>query len=217
MGNCAFKGISTSEGASDDKMVKVVTPNGGIMELYTPITAECITNEFSGQGIFRSRRDLFSEQLHHDEELHAGELYYLLPLDPSCRLSSTKNITRQLSNNAATLTPYRMFTCDINNNRMWSEAAEVFPRKGVWKVKLVINPEQLSEILSQESRTEAFVETLRTVAKCGNGMPSGASSDHSTVSPVTQNQVISWHKLLSLKIAVRDCGLLASVSNMALI
>ncbi|KAG4917089.1 hypothetical protein JHK87_054646 [Glycine soja] len=183
MGNCAFKGISTSEGVSNDKMVKVLTPNGGIMELYTPITAECITNEFSGHGIFRSRRDLFSEPLHHYEELHAGELYYLLPLDPSCRLSSTKSITRQLFNNAANLTPYRMSTCDNNNNsnsRMWSEAAEVFPREGVWKVKLVISPEQLLEILSQESRTEAFVESLRTVAKCGNGVPSAASSDHSS-------------------------------------
>ncbi|CAJ1976033.1 unnamed protein product [Sphenostylis stenocarpa] len=189
MGNCAFKGFTASEGVWDkDTMVKVVTPNGGIMELYTPITAECLTNEFSGHGIFRSRRDLLSKPLHHDEELHAGELYYLLPLDPSCRLSSTKNITRQLSNNAAaaseTLTPYRMCTYDNNNNnRIWSEKGEVFSRKGVWKVKLVINPEQLSEILSQESRTEAFVESLRTVAKCGNGVLSAApNSDHSASS-----------------------------------
>nr|KYP71990.1 hypothetical protein KK1_011275 [Cajanus cajan] len=141
MGNCVFKGNTTSEGVSDEK---VVTSNGGIMELYTPITAERITNEFSGHGIFRSRRDLLSEPLHHDEELHAGELYYLLPLDPS-------------------------------------------RRKGVWKVKLVISPEQLSEILSQESRTEAFVESLRTVAKCGSGLPLVPNSDHSSVS-ITDNQ-----------------------------
>jgi len=183
MGNCAFKGTSTSEGVwVKDKIVKVVTPNGGIMELYTPITADCITNEFSDHGIFRSRRDLFSEPLHRDEELHAGELYYLLPLDPSCRFSSTKNIARQLSDNAAataTLTPYRM--CTYDNNRMWSETGEVCPRKGVWKVKLAISPEQLAEILSQESQTEALVESLRTVAKCGNGVLSAPNSDHSTV------------------------------------
>ncbi|WVZ20203.1 hypothetical protein V8G54_007525 [Vigna mungo] len=184
MGNCAFRGIIKSEGAWEkDKMVKVITPNGAIMELYTPITADCITNEFSGHGIFRSRRDLFSEPLHREDELLAGELYYLLPLDPSCRLSSTKNIARQLSNNAAasaTLTPYRMCTYDNNNSRMWSETGEVFPRKGVWKVKLAISPEQLAEILSQESQTEAFVESLRTVAKCGNGVLSAPNSDHST-------------------------------------
>ncbi|TKY61203.1 hypothetical protein E2542_SST11053 [Spatholobus suberectus] len=154
MGNCVcvFKGIAASEGVSDDKMVKVVTSNGGIMELCTPITAE---------------------------------------------LSSSKRITRQLSNAAAasaTVTPYRMSTYDNNNkNRMWSEAAQVFPSKGVWKVKLVISPEQLSEIFSQESRTEAFIESLRTVAKCGGGVPSVANSDHWSLSsswngPVTKNQ-----------------------------
>ncbi|RDY13614.1 hypothetical protein CR513_01434, partial [Mucuna pruriens] len=189
MGNCVLKGMSTSEGVWDDKMVKVVTSNGGIMELYSPVTAECITSEFSGQGIFRSRRDMLSEPLNHDEELHAGEVYYLLPLDPCCRLSSSKRITRTMSDagTSATLTPYRMSTYD--SNRMWSEAAEVSPRKGVWKVKLVISPEQLSEILSQESRTEAFVESLRTVAKCGSGLPpSVGNSDHWN-GPIIDNQV----------------------------
>ena len=51
----------------------------------------------------------------------------------------------------------------------------------MWKVKLAISPEQLSEILSQESQTEAFVESLRMVAKCGgNGVLSAPNSDHST-------------------------------------
>jgi hypothetical protein len=45
-----------------EEMVKVVTSNGGIMELYAPITSECITNEFPGHAIFRSR-DLFAEPL----------------------------------------------------------------------------------------------------------------------------------------------------------
>lgn len=39
---------------------------------------------------------------------------------------------------------------------------------GIWKVKLVISPEQLAEILSQEVRTEELIESIRTVAKCGN-------------------------------------------------
>ena len=186
MGNCVFKGIiTTSHGVLDAKMVKVVTSNGGIMELYTPITVDFITKEFPGHGIFQSRHDLFSKPLLHNEELHAGEVYYLLPLNPSCGLSSSnKSITRQLSTATATLTPYRMFTYDENNSKMWSEA-EVFPRhnrRGVWKVKLVISPEQLSEILSQESMTEALIESLRTVAKCGNGSPSLANSGHLNVS-----------------------------------
>ncbi|CDP08621.1 unnamed protein product [Coffea canephora] len=196
MGNCVFKGFGEVE-----DMVKVVTSNGGVMELYAPITAECITNEFPGHGIFRSRDDqdplLLSPPLHHKEELRAGKLYYLLPLNNN---SSTSNITTnnhvrqqqeeylledsaarscssklsstsQQSTGAAAATTYRM---SLDNHgkvsKRSSEGAEVFPRynsSGVWKVRLVINPEQLSEILSQEARTEALIESVRTVAKNG--------------------------------------------------
>ncbi|TKY64151.1 hypothetical protein E2542_SST14041 [Spatholobus suberectus] len=201
MGNCVFKGF-LHEGVSEDTMVKVVTSNGGIMELFSPITVECITNEFPGHGIFRSRRDMFSEPLPKTEELHGGEVYYLLPLNPS---SSSKSLRRQLSDPAATLTPYRMSTCEKNNNNnnnnnnnAWSEP-EVVPRynsSGVWKVKLVISPEKLSEILSQESRTEALIESVRTVAKCGNGVPSSvANSDQWSVAS-------SWKGSMSEKMGV---------------
>ena len=178
-------------------MVKVVTSNGGIMELFSPITVECITNEFPGHGIFRSRRDIFSEPLPKTEELHGGQVYYLLPLNPS---SSRKSMTRQLSDVA--LTPYRMSTCDKsnnnNNNNVYTEP-EVVPRYnsgGVWKVKLVISPEKLSEILSQESRTEALIESVRTVAKCGNGVPSSvANSDQWSLAS-------SWKGSMSEKMGV---------------
>ncbi|XP_052210464.1 uncharacterized protein LOC127813504 [Diospyros lotus] len=49
---------------------------------------------------------------------------------------------------------------------------------GVWKVKLVISPRQLLEILSQEARTQELIESVRTVAKCGNvGVSSWGFSD----------------------------------------
>ena len=63
----------------EEEMVKVVTTNGGIMELFAPVTAECITNEFPGHAIYRTR-DGFSKPLLHNEELHGGQLYYLLPI-----------------------------------------------------------------------------------------------------------------------------------------
>ncbi|KAK7292875.1 hypothetical protein RJT34_15730 [Clitoria ternatea] len=181
MGNCVFKGLQ--QGVLEDTMVKVVTSNGGIMELYSPITVECITNEFPGHGIFRNRRNLLAEPLPSNEELIGGEVYYLLPLNNASSLTT--------HDTAATITPYRMSTCvDKNNhnndnmNHVWSEP-EVFPRynsSGVWKVKLVISPEKLSEILAQESRTEALIESVRTVAKCGNGVPSSvANSDQWSV------------------------------------
>ncbi|XP_027337356.1 uncharacterized protein LOC113851068 [Abrus precatorius] len=204
MGNCVFKGLH--EGVMEDTMVKVVTSNGGIMELYSPITVECITNEFPGHGIFRSRRNLFSEPLPKNEELHGGEVYYLLPLNPSSSSSSSSNktMTTQLHDTTATLTPYRMSTCDKNNNNnnnnLYSEP-EVFPRynnSGVWKVKLVISPEKLSEILSQDSRTEALIESVRTVAKCGNGVPSSvANSDQWSVSS-------SWKGSMSDKMGILE-------------
>ncbi|CBI34601.3 unnamed protein product, partial [Vitis vinifera] len=128
MGNCLFGGLGEA-GA----VIKVVTSNGGIMEFYAPVTAECITNEFPGHGIFRSH-DLFWKPLSHHEELHPGESYFLLPI-----------------NNTGSST--------------------------VWKVKLVICPEQLLEILSQEARTQELIESVRTVAKCGNGVSPMGFSD----------------------------------------
>ncbi|KAF9669130.1 hypothetical protein SADUNF_Sadunf14G0076000 [Salix dunnii] len=171
-------------------MIKVVTTNGGIMELYSPITAEFITNEFPGHAIYRSR-DLFSQPLFHNEELQVGQPYYLLPINTNTTsLSNTRNNSNTInsfssSTSSSKLTPYRM---SFDNQRMWkrsSTEAEVFPRynsTGVWKVKLVISPEQLAEIMAQETRTEELIESVRTVAKCGNGVSSSlASSDQSRV------------------------------------
>ncbi|XP_004514926.1 uncharacterized protein [Cicer arietinum] len=182
MGNCVFKGFH--HGDFEDTMVRIVTSNGGIMELQSPIIVECITNEFLHHGIFKNNSNIFSKPLPKNEELQGGEIYYLLPLN---HYSSNKNMTKQFEETFETLTPYRVSMCDKNNknNNTWSEH-EVFPRynsSGVWKAKLVISPEKLSEILSQESRTEALIESLRTVAKCGHGVPSSvANSEQWSVS-----------------------------------
>ncbi|OMO64196.1 hypothetical protein CCACVL1_21956 [Corchorus capsularis] len=171
-------------------MVKVVTSSGGIMELFAPITAECITNEFPGHAIYRTQ-DLLSQPqpLLHNEELHAGQLYYLLPLNNTLNITkqnindtNNQNILSSSSSSSSTSlpTPYRM-SFDHQRLLKRNEAAEVLPRynnSGVWKVKLVISPEQLAEILAQEARTEALIESVRTVAKCGNnGISSVANSD----------------------------------------
>lgn len=199
MGNCVFKGFGGME-----EMVKVVTSNGGIMELYAPITAECITNEFPGHAIFQSR-SLFAPPLLHNEELHSGQLYYLLPLNPyKPNTTNNNNIVsgsdseqaddRTVDVNAnyvsssssnVLATPYRMSSCDNQGIMTRFSEPEVVPRynsTGVWKVKLVISPEQLSEILSQDARTEALIESVRTVAKCGNGVPSATNSDQWSLS-----------------------------------
>ncbi|XP_057981523.1 uncharacterized protein LOC131166910 [Malania oleifera] len=183
MGNCVFKGFEEGE-----EVIKVITANGGVMELYAPVNAECITNEFPGHGIFRSP-NVSSDPLLHSEELLGGESYYLLPLGGCGKKGNTgegdairvingldgRNTTS--TSVEGTTAPYRM-SFD-NQGAMKRSAPEVFPRynsSGVWKVKLVISPQQLSEILSQEARTEALIESVRTVAKCGNSAPSTAAN-----------------------------------------
>ena len=44
------------------------------------------------------------------------------------------------------------------------------------KVKLVISPAQLADILSQETRTEALIESVRTVANCGYEVANSAAN-----------------------------------------
>ncbi|KAF2324945.1 hypothetical protein GH714_021787 [Hevea brasiliensis] len=131
-----------------------------------------------------------SPPLPHHEELQGGHLYYLLPISTSKNTSTTTNTTDSNSNainstSLSKLAPYRM---SFDNQRVLKRLTDavVFPRynsTGVWKVKLVICPEQLAEILAQEARTEELIESVRTVAKCGNGVSSSvASSDQWSVS-----------------------------------
>ncbi|XP_073128599.1 uncharacterized protein [Henckelia pumila] len=162
MGNCLCRGL----GIAVEEMVRVVTSTGGVMELYSPITAECITNEFPGHAVFPSPRHV-SPPLLHNEQLRGGRCYYLLPLHGEAISSSIK-------------TPYRMSVDDVGVvKRKSSEAAEVFSRfksGGVWKVRLVISTEQLSEILSQEARTEELIENVRTAVKCATVSASSAAN-----------------------------------------
>ncbi|XVE58167.1 hypothetical protein DITRI_Ditri04bG0148700 [Diplodiscus trichospermus] len=176
MGNCLFGGMGEADG-----VIKVITSNGGVMEFSAPITAGSITDGFPGHAIFRSH-DLFWKPLFHHEELLPGKSYYLLPLDS--KGTSSGNISGQIvreghvrsnSNPSSLVASYRM-SCDYQGTLKRSHT-DVFSRynnPGFWKVKLVISPEQLLEILSQEARTQELIESVRTVAKCGNGVPASA-------------------------------------------
>lgn len=176
MGNCLFGGLGEA-GA----VIKVVTSNGGIMEFYAPVTAECITNEFPGHGIFRSH-DLFWKPLSHHEELHPGESYFLLPINNTGSRTGghVAQVGHVRSNSVPTslVAPYRMsFENQGMLKRSYTDVFSRYNNTGVWKVKLVICPEQLLEILSQEARTQELIESVRTVAKCGNGVSPMGFSD----------------------------------------
>ncbi|XP_060211011.1 uncharacterized protein LOC132638035 [Lycium barbarum] len=68
-----------------------------------------------------------------------------------------------------------------NSNSRSQRQSKKKKNGGFWKVKLVISPEQLLEILSQETATQELIESVRTVAKCGK---SGTNSSSSSVNSV---------------------------------
>lgn len=195
MGNCVWRSFV----AEDDEAIKVMTATGGVMEFDGPLTAQCITNDYPGHGIFRPGT-VTSPPLPNNEELLNGELYYLLPLDhhrqggldlagghideegfiddhaaalpaSSCRLSSCGGSDQLLpkisTHTISTVSKYK------------KPCMEMLPKhkNGVWRVKLVISPEQLTEILSEESNTEALIESVRTVAKCGSTAGGGPDQE----------------------------------------
>ncbi|KAM3321478.1 hypothetical protein P3S67_002629 [Capsicum chacoense] len=66
-----------------------------------------------------------------------------------------------------------------NSNSRGQKQSKKKNNSGFWKVKLVISPKQLLEILSQETATQELIESVRTVAKCGKttgGVSSSANS-----------------------------------------
>jgi len=57
--------------------------------------------------------------------------------------------------------------CDYVDNLSHGSALEVLPKakNGVWRVKLLIDPRQLEEILSKQVNTEALIEKMRMAAQ----------------------------------------------------
>ncbi|KAK6783506.1 hypothetical protein RDI58_021303 [Solanum bulbocastanum] len=157
MGNCLFGG--------NKDMVKVVTSTGGIMEFLAPVTVEFIAEEFPGHGIFRSH-DLFWKPLPAAQVLLAGDSYYLLPLNKQ-ESEIRSNSVPQIQN--LVVAPYRMSFDSQGRSEALYRYNNIQKKKGsrFWKVKLVITPKQLLEILSQETTTQELIENVRTVAKCG--------------------------------------------------
>lgn len=182
MGNCLFGGLGE---AANEGLIKVVTSNGGIMEFIEPITAGNITNEFPGHGIFRNQ-DLFWKPLSSHEELVAGQSYYLLPLNGGQIVKEGHVRSNSIPTSSLDVAPYRMsldyqgmlkrsyteafsrHNNNNNNNYSYNNNNNI-GNATFWKVKLVISPVQLLDILSQERRTQELIESVRTVAKCGSG------------------------------------------------
>ncbi|CAI9089828.1 OLC1v1024472C2 [Oldenlandia corymbosa var. corymbosa] len=164
----------------------------------------------------------YKQPLPRNQLLEAGESYYLLPLgygDKNGRNIATcpKAIGGHSRSNSTASpvsesqvvdhrhhhAPYRM---SFDSRGIWkrSQTQEFSPRarsasknkcgssNGFWKVKLVISPEQLLEILSQEARTQELIESVRTVAKSRrNNTAGGGGGSSGGVSPIMFSGTLS--------------------------
>lgn len=194
MGNCLFGGMG-DDGNNQSSVIRVATSTGGLMEFHAPVTVESITDEFPGHGIFRTH-DLFWKPLPHTDLLLVGESYHLLPLLDKGTAAARVGHVRSSSAPPGSAPPYRM-SFESGGVAKRAEAAA----GGFWKVKLVISPEQLLEILREECKTEELIESVRTVAKCGSGSGSGmrgAFSDQWSLSSSSRNAANSSNKDTSI-------------------
>ncbi|XP_020221815.1 uncharacterized protein LOC109804408 [Cajanus cajan] len=192
MGNCLLGGMSDPE-----TVIKVTTSNGGIMEFYAPITVSFITNEFPGHGLFPSHDPFCKPLGQFDELVAGQSYYLLPLNNqlehPSAsgHIAGDNRAIRQghVRSHSVPTTPYpplyRMsldyqhhqgvgflkktstepYSCRTSTSKSSITTSSKSSR--FWKVKLVITPQQLMDILSQEARTKELIESVRIVAKCG--------------------------------------------------
>ncbi|MFS8029828.1 hypothetical protein Hanom_Chr17g01526881 [Helianthus anomalus] len=160
MGTCAFKGFD----ACLDP-IRVMTPSGHVLEFNSPKLVSEVIDEFPKHGLFK--KDQLLSPLDSQELLLGGQVYYLFPL----ALEETSAREPVRVSGVADVEPMRMSTSAValqlvTKNLSDGSGFEVLPppRKGVWKVKLVINTKQLEEILSEEVNTEALIEQMRVAA-----------------------------------------------------
>lgn len=169
MGNCSFKGFDTCLDP-----IRVMKPSGQILEFYSPKLVSEVVRDHPKHGIFR--KDQLLLPLEDREILTGGQFYYLFPLasEERAQIVEEKEL-RQLEpvrvSSVAEVEPVRMSTSAaalqlVVKNLSDGSGFEVLPppRKGVWKVKLMINTKQLEDILSEEGNTEALIEQMRVAA-----------------------------------------------------
>ncbi|CAL9237387.1 unnamed protein product [Arabidopsis halleri] len=197
MGNCLFGGLGDEE---EDLLIKVIKSDGGVLEFYSPVTAGSVSHEFSGHALF-SALDLLWKPLPHDHLLVPGQSYYLFPNIVSDELKTFVGSCHVRSNSESlpAITPYRM-SLDYNHRVLKRSYTDVFSRNnhtrtrqkekktrrrrtiskgGIWKVKLIINTEELLQILSEDGRTNELIESVRAVAKGENVVTSSITSGSS--------------------------------------
>ncbi|XP_031125300.1 uncharacterized protein LOC116027720 [Ipomoea triloba] len=134
MGNCSLKAVD--DATKDLGFARIMTDSGQLLHLRCPKSARQLLAEFPGYNVYGQGH--MSSPMSEQHQLQAGQFYYLLPVAGETEAAAPENEVR-----VEVLAP---------------------PRKGVWKVKFVIDSQQLGEILAEDENTEAMIEQMRSAA-----------------------------------------------------
>ncbi|CAN6483390.1 unnamed protein product [Victoria cruziana] len=182
MGNCSLRSLYGRE----HDTIRIMTDSGGIMQLKGPVSVDSFVKDFPGYGI--SRQGDVLDPLRPNDQLLNGCSYYLFPqrTEPKEDVPPVPVVDQ--------IVPEDTETCcsDTVAGSSPEPTVEVLPPKweGIWRVKLVVSPEQLAEIFSQQANTEALIEKMRMAVKAGpsgEGQLSRSSSRRSLKSLISGN------------------------------
>ncbi|KAK8553955.1 hypothetical protein V6N13_072878 [Hibiscus sabdariffa] len=118
MGNCLVV---------EEKVIRVMEPDGKILEYQAPINVQQVLSNFSGHALSNS---FFG--FHHlgpDAKLHSGQLYYLVPLPSPSNKGKKKKERARFSNP------------EVNDDGQGNP--------GVVRIKLIISKQELQELLQK--------------------------------------------------------------------
>ncbi|KAK9144024.1 hypothetical protein Syun_013424 [Stephania yunnanensis] len=197
MGNCSLKAI-VEETIADP--IRVMTDSGRVMEFNSPIHVRNVVVDFPGHGVFRKGQLTCPLLLH--EQLFNGQLYYLLPLKNNNAVNEDED--------GESVVDDGIRASNGGENLASEPALEVLQsgRKGVWRVKLVIDTKQLEEILAEEGNTEALIEKMRsTVASSASS--TGKMMTTATAKRTRGSGIMGWrpslNSLLKVSPSLGEC------------
>ncbi|CAJ1937233.1 unnamed protein product [Sphenostylis stenocarpa] len=194
MGNCSMKGTT----GECHHTIRVMCDTGSILQFKAPKTVAQVLQHYPGYGIFRQGHA--SEPLPEQESLSYGFFYYLLPLkvrEEQKGCCGNVGVEEHVEGFQRSEEVCKSAACDYVENLSNGSALEVLPsaKNGVWRVKLVIDPRQLEEILSEQVNTEALIEKMRMAA-------TACSATSPSRSPTMSTWKVGWKTtLFSGKIA----------------
>ncbi|CAI0391842.1 unnamed protein product [Linum tenue] len=118
MGNCMVV---------EEKVVKVMRPDGKILEYTSPTIVQQVMSDFPGQFVFQQQQQ--QQNLLPEAKLVGGRLYYLVPLPPPVPASPKKKVR---------------FAVPEGGEKESSQNSG-----GVVRIKLVITKQELEELLKK--------------------------------------------------------------------